>query len=102
MVGGGGRVSVTLAALLAVYTIARCVLCFKILFAIIFIIISDEIFQLSHVIFIIQFLSTKIQNVNQVFFADTCTRCVPIFLNALATIFDLPVPNVIYNLSNDR
>jgi hypothetical protein len=37
---------------------------FKILFAIIFIIISDEIFQLSHVIFIIQF---KIQDVNQVF-----------------------------------
>jgi hypothetical protein len=40
---------------------------FKILFAIIFIIISEEIFHLSHVIFIIQFLSTKIQNVNQVF-----------------------------------
>ena len=74
--------SVTLAALLAVYTIARCVLCLKILFAIIFIIISDEIFQLSHVIFIIQFLSTKIQNVNQFFFADTCTRRVPIFVSA--------------------
>ena len=40
---------------------------FKILFAIIFIIISDEIFKLSHAIFIILFLSTKIQNVNQVF-----------------------------------
>jgi hypothetical protein len=32
---------------------------FKILFGIIFIIISDEIFQLSHVSFIIQFLSRK-------------------------------------------
>jgi hypothetical protein len=40
---------------------------FKIVFAIIFIIISDEIFKFPHVIFIIQFLSTKIQNVNQVF-----------------------------------
>jgi hypothetical protein len=52
---------------------------FKILFAIIFIIISDEIFQLSHVIFIIQFLSTKIQNVNP-FFSQIHVRVAYLFL----------------------
>jgi hypothetical protein len=52
---------------------------FKILFAIIFIIISDEIFQLSHVIFIIQFLYYSVPKYESSFFADTCTRPVPIF-----------------------
>jgi hypothetical protein len=44
------------AAFPAIYSPVRCVLYmfdFKILFAILFIIISDEIFQLSHSIFII-------------------------------------------------
>jgi hypothetical protein len=45
---------------------------FKILFAIIFILISDEIFQLSHVIFVIQFLSRNTK-------CESCTRRVPIF-----------------------
>jgi hypothetical protein len=49
------------------------------LFAII-IIISDEIFQLSHVIFIIQFLSRNTKCESS-FFADACTRRVPIFLH---------------------
>jgi hypothetical protein len=42
-----------------------CLFDFKILFSII-IIISDEIFQLSHVIFIIQFLSTKYKIFSQI------------------------------------
>ena len=50
---------------------------FKILFAIIFIIISDEIFIPCHLYYSVP--STKIQNVNHVFFADTCTCRVPIF-----------------------
>jgi hypothetical protein len=51
----------------------------KVLFAIIFIIIiSDEIFQLSYVIFIIQFLSRKYKMWIK-FFRRSCTRCVPIF-----------------------
>jgi hypothetical protein len=38
----------------------------------------DEIFQLSHVIFIIQFLSRKYKMWIQ-FYADTCTTRIPIF-----------------------
>ena len=54
---------------------------FKILFAIIFILISDEIFKLSHVIFVIQLISSFQENTKceSTFFADTCTLCVPIF-----------------------
>ena len=62
--GGGGGV-VAHAALCTVYSHVRCVLCLTLSY---YIIISDEIFQLSHVIFIIQFLNfKKTQNVNQVF-----------------------------------
>ena len=54
---------------------------FKILFAIIFILISDEVFKLSHVIFVIQLISSFQENTKceSSFFADTCTRRVPIF-----------------------
>ena len=57
----GAWEAVSLAAFPAIYSPVRCVLYMfdiKILFAILFI-ISDEIFQLSHSIFIIQFLSRK-------------------------------------------
>jgi hypothetical protein len=56
---------------------------FKILFAIIFTLISDEIFKLSHVIFVIQLISSFQENTKceSSFFADTCTRRVPIFYN---------------------
>ena len=50
----GGQLPLLLSLL--IYSPVRCVLYmfdFKILFAILFIIISDEIFQLSHSIFII-------------------------------------------------
>jgi hypothetical protein len=54
---------------------------FKILFAIIFILISDEVFKLSHVIFVIQLFSSFQENTKceSSFFEDTCTRRVPIF-----------------------
>jgi hypothetical protein len=57
---------------------------FKILFAIIFILISDEIFKLFHVIFVIQLISSFQENTQceSSFFADTCTRRVPIFVSA--------------------
>jgi fucose permease len=49
------------AALCTVYSPVRCVSCLtlKSYLLLYYIIISDEIFQLSHVVFIIQFLSRK-------------------------------------------
>jgi hypothetical protein len=70
------------AAFPAIYSPVRCLLYmfdFKILFAILFIIIIDEIFQLSHSIFIIYSSFQENTKCESSCFADTCTRRVPIF-----------------------
>jgi hypothetical protein len=69
---------------------------FKILFAIIFI-VSYEIFQLPHVIFVFQFLSRKIQNVNH-FISQIHVRVAYLFLVKLTSALTCYFLNYGYHL----